>query len=258
MNNLPLFRISERFWSGKARLLQLVAEVATSALCRNTIYLSPESLGRPVDVCYRAPEAGEKEQLASVVQQAGESDTGLVLLWCEDRVVAIAPPFPVEEDSFTKGVDTLPLVELLSRDLFVGIILLRLGRYAVGVVHGDNLVASRSGTRYVKSRHRAGGSSQRRFERSRERLVQELFGKTCQTSREVFTPFGNRIDYLLMGGDRHVLQGFVESCVFLQRSEAVTLQRMLDVKRPGRAALEQMPYEVWKSRVLVFTHDEGD
>ena len=56
-----------------------------------------------------------------------------------------------------------------------------------------------------------------------------------------------------MGGERHTLQGFIRRCPFVNRPEPVRLQRTLEVERPGRAALEKIHNEVWKSRVLVLT-----
>ena len=227
-------------------MLRLLDYLAASGGCVRTLYLRPESTATPGDL-------GAGPEHAGVLRQVGESETGLVLFWCDDRAWAVVPPFPIGSKSTSSGADTAPLKELLGSELHVGVVLLRLGRYAVGVLRGDRLLASKSGSRYVKSRHRAGGSSQRRFERSRQRLVRELFDKACQVAGEVLAPFDDRIDYLLLGGERHTLQRFVKRCALLQRSTPVTLKRRLAVERPGRAALEQVHHEVWKSRVLVFT-----
>jgi hypothetical protein len=49
----------------------------------------------------------------------------------------------------------------------VGVVLVRRGGYAVGLVHEGRLVSSKVGTRYVQSRTAAGGWSQQRFARRR-------------------------------------------------------------------------------------------
>jgi peptide subunit release factor 1 (eRF1) len=182
----------------------------------------------------------------------GNSETGLVIFMGEQRAIAVAPPFPLVADALYDGYHTSSLVEILQRDLVIGVVLLRLGRYAIGVLSGDTLVASKTDTRYVKSRHRAGGSSQRRFERSRERLVRELFDKTCQVTRDVFSPYHSGIDYLLMGGERHTLRGFVQRCRYLKSLQHKTLERLLRVERPGQRALEGIARAVWVSRVFTF------
>ena len=245
-------QVSERYSARKSGLLRSLSSLVEPGLCRHTVYLSDASLSSP-GVPEAARQAGLGVELEGVVRRAGESHTGLVLFWGEDQVVAVAPPFPVDHDSLSRGLDVGQLEELLSRDLLVGVVLLRLGRYAAGVLRGDELVASKSGSRYVKSRHRAGGSSQRRFERSRERLVRELFDKACEVAGGVFAPFGARMDYMLLGGERHTLRRFAGRCSTLRRSRAVLLPRTLEVGRPGRAALEQVHHEVWSSRVVVFT-----
>ena len=78
---------------------------------------------------------------------------------------------------------------MLDTEYVLGIVLLRLGRYAIGVLRGNRLIASKTDSRYMKNRHRAGGQSQRRFERSRERLIRELYDKTCEMARTVFAPY---------------------------------------------------------------------
>ena len=241
----------DRYQAGRPRLLRLLADLERPGLCRHTAYLPPGYLGG-------AGDTGLRADIENVVRQTSSLDTGLAVFLCDDKAVAVSPPFPIEQESLTEGADTAQLVDLLGMEPLVGIVLLRLGRYAVGVVRGDNLVASKSGTRYVKRRHRAGGSSQRRFERSRERLVRELYDKACAVAREVLTPFDGRLDYLLMGGEHHTLLGLVQRCVFLRRMSPITLERRLDVERPGRDALERMPYEVWKSKVVVFTRSEAE
>jgi hypothetical protein len=200
-----------------------------------------------------------ERRVACVAQLAGDAETGLVILSGESRVVAVAPPFPVRADSVAEGADPAPLLELLDQDLLIGVILLRLGRYAVGVLRRDALVASKTGSRYVKNRHRAGGSSQRRFERSRERLVRELFDKTCEVVRDVFSPYDDTMDYVLLGGERHTIGAFVRRCRSLQELQGhgpKTLGRVLRVDRPGQDALSGIASEVWKSRVLVFVPED--
>ena len=254
----PNFLVSERYWAGPKRLLRLLADAATAEPCRHTVYLPPRSLASPVPAEARARDAGLATEVATVVRHAGDSDTGVVSFWWHDRALAVVPPFPLKTEAFLDGADVSHLANVLNSGPLVGVILLRLGRYAVGVVQGESLLASKSGSRYVKSRHRAGGSSQRRFERSRERLVRELFDKTCQVARDVFAPFDGRIDYLLMGGERHTLQGFARRCPLVDRPDPLKLDRTLGVERPGLAALQNIHNEVLKSKVLVLTREERD
>ena len=139
-----------------------------------------------------------------------------------------------------------------DRVLTIGVVLLRLGRYAVAVLRGDKLLATKTDSRYMKNRHRAGGQSQRRFARSRERLIRELYDKTCEVTRAVFEPYQGQMKYVMLGGEIGTLDGFVKRCGLMQRLEPKTLSRRLSVNRPNQRALEGIAYEVWKSRVTFF------
>ena len=247
----------ERYSAGKPELLRLLADISATGEWESA-YLAPDSVTSPhKSPAIRSASPVLRLELHEIAAQVRGSDTGLAVFLGADRVVAVIPPFPIHDEGLSEGAETAQLARLLNRDLTVGVILLRLGRYAVGVMRREEVVASKAGTRYVKSRHRAGGSSQRRFERSRERLRRELFDAACKMASEVFSPFLQRMDYLLMGGERHTLKGFAQRCSTAQRLAPITLQRTLEVDRPNRKALDRMPHEVWKSRVLVFGRGEG-
>ena len=104
----------------------------------------------------------------------------------------------------------------------------------------------------MKSRHRAGGQSQRRFERSRERLIRELYDKTCETARTVFEPYMGDLDHILLGGEDSTLSGFTERCRLMRDLSHKTLQRRLAIDRPDQKTLNNISFEAWKSRVYSF------
>ena len=194
-----MLALTEKRWASKGTLLRFLDEVAEADSYEQTAHLTPESVesiraNRPVPLLEVRGATAAAERLREIVEQVGKAETGLASFIGADSAIAVVPPFPLAQDRWLDGADTSVLSELLGRRLTVGIVLLRLGRYAIGVLRGETLVASKSGSRYVKSRHRAGGSSQRRFERSRERLVRELFDKACEVTRETFAPFRGRID----------------------------------------------------------------
>ena len=257
-----VLRLADRFGASKPRTLALLDRIRDSAWCRHTVYIPPSACRQ--DTRHSYPRllgtswgTSWQDDLDSVVELLPRSEAGAGVFLGGDRAVAVLPPFPLPpssppDNAGRPGADVAPLVDLLESRFVTGVVLLRLGRYAVGVLRGERLVASKTGTRYVKRRHRAGGSSQRRFERSRERLVRELFDKTCEVAVTVLSPYETEIDYLLTGGERHTLNRFVKRCRYMQDLAAKTLRRVLDVDRPGQGALEGAAAEVWKSRVLVF------
>ena len=223
----------------RERLRRDLAEVAVSPDYDKSAYFT-STKGAPVTDAVAA----------AAIEALPDLGTGAAVFYGNRAAVAIAPPFPIEEELHCHGVDVRPMLDLLSREPTVGVVLLRLGRYAVGVLENGRLAASKSDTRYVKNRHRKGGSSQRRFERSRERLVRELYDKVCDVTEDVFRPYSDRIGYLLLGGERQTLLAFTKRCGYVERSGIKVLPRRLDVDRPGRAALDNIHRQVWMSRVV--------
>ena len=248
-----VLQLVDSYTAGKSRVLQLLAELEASGRYQRSVYLTPDSLAHVGPRRSTTPADPWEELIAGVIDQAKEPESGLAIYLGDGQALAIVPPFPIAEEKRVDGVDTSPLVAQLGSELLIGVVLLRLGRYAVGVLRGNSLVASKTATRYVKRPHRAGGTSQRRFERSRERLVLELFDKTCQVVRDVFAPYDSAMAHVLLGGERHTLRRLVQRCRYLSDVQDKTLGRLLQVARPGQAALDRVAYEVWSSRVLVFT-----
>ena len=179
-----------------------------------------------------------------------DSPHGLLLVRTPPVDLAIEPPFPLESHlSGTRDADFEPIRELLESARTVAVILLRLGAYAIGVVENRRLVMHRTGTRYVHGRHRAGGQSQRRFERNREQWAAKLFDEVCRLARERFEPYEGRLDHLAFGGDRHVISRFTRRCPYVEALSDRTLHRRVEVDRPGLAALERAAPALWRSRV---------
>ena len=251
-----MLKVSQRHSTSKARLLRLLEEVEGAGWCKLTLHLGPGSLKAERIRQIALGRDLADERLPTVVEEMGESDTGLTLFIGDERVIAVSPPFPIEEDSTADGADVSPLRGLLGRDYLIGVVLLRLRRYAIGVLRGEKLIASKTRSRYVKNRHRAGGQSQRRFERSRERTVRELYDKTCEVLGEVIEPYTGEIDYVYTGGERQTLLGLRDRCRALQDMTDITLARRLQVEQPNQRALEGIAFEVWKSKVVTFEETE--
>ncbi|MCY4654194.1 MAG: Vms1/Ankzf1 family peptidyl-tRNA hydrolase [Dehalococcoidia bacterium] len=224
--------------------------------CITSVCVSAQTL-RARDFDHLLPESEEERSLvAAALEESGSADTGVAVFVTGDRVVAIRPPIPLDTDIRTARAHTDGLRRVLSSEPVIGVVLLRLGRYAVGVLRGESLIATKTDSRYMKNRHRAGGQSQRRFQRSRERLIRELYDKTCEITRTVFSPYLQDMDYLLLGGERGTLNGFVKRCPMMrQELEPKLLTRRLAVDQPNQKALNGTSREVWKSSVTFF--EEG-
>ena len=224
----------------RGSLLRLADEIEAALLCDGEIaFLLP---GDAADAGWEwLPDA------------ARGSETGLALVRTESFEIVVAPPFPMERPSGREAPEgpLAPLRQLLLRRRLVAVVLLRLGAYAVGILHDGHLVLSKTGTRYVRGRHRAGGQSQRRFERNREKWVRELFDEVCEVCRSRMGPYIGELQHLAIGGDPHVLGQFLKRCEWLAPLADRLLPSRLPVRRPGLAALGRAGQAVWSSRVYV-------
>jgi hypothetical protein len=181
---------------------------------------------------------------------AAESETGSVLFRTGAALSLILPPFPFEAAADFGAIEPAPLLESLARPRTLAVMLLRLGGFSVGVFRGPVLVESKTGTRFVKNRHRKGGQSQRRFDRIREKQVHELFGKACEAAQQHLLPYEAEVQHVLFGGDRHTLHAFRKECRYFERFGERVLRRVLPVAGdPRKASLEAAPREIWASEL---------
>jgi hypothetical protein len=119
----------------------------------------------------------------------------------------------------------------------------------VAVYRGEQLVSSKTDSRYVKGKHHAGGTSQRRFQRVREGQIRRIYDKTCGVMQAQFEPFASELDYVALGGERSTLNGFQKVCPYLRRFEGITLPRLLNVRDPKRDTLDDVGIMLRESQV---------
>jgi peptide subunit release factor 1 (eRF1) len=155
--------------------------------------------------------------------------------------VACEPPFPpLAATGVREGFDPGPLLEHVGRDRVVGVLLVRLGGHAAGVFAGRRLVDSKVGTRNVHGRHRAGGSSQRRFERRRGEQARVALEAAADVAARVLLPHRADLDAVVLGGDRRALTEVLEDPRLRPLAPLVT-ERVLDVPDPRLKVLRATP-----------------
>ncbi len=213
-----------------------------------SLYLSP---GSGLDALGGlGPDATRwRDALAGLDRQVLESGTGLAVMRSGSEGLVVVPPFPLTEDRAIAGWDPSPLLANVDSDHIVGVVLLRLGRSSVGVFQGDALLSSKTDARYVKGKHHAGGTSQRRFQRIREGQARKMYDKTCDAVRAQLTPHARELEYVVLGGDRITLGEFLKVCPHLRPFRDITLQRRLNIRDPKRDTLEQVPELLRESRL---------
>ena len=159
-----------------------------------------------------------------------------------EETLVVRPPFGLAHDAEYDRVELGPLLEALDADHVVGVLLVRLGGYAVGVFQGERLVASKVGTRFVKGRHKKGGSSANRFRRRREEQERALIDAAAETAARILDPYRERIEHVALGGDRTAAARVAERLPWVA---ARTLPRFFDVPEPRQRVLERLPYELY-------------
>ena len=222
-----------------------------------SLYLGPGMSADSIRNSYDVHSQWFDEINKLVTRYSANSNTGTVVFWSHHVKLMIIPPFAIYPTHRTMGIDTVPLRTLMDMQMTIAVILLRLGRYAVGVFKDETLVDFKTDSRYVKGRHSAGGTSQGRFARIREKQIHQLFVKACSVSEEKLVPYESKIDHVFLGGERHVLNSFAKSCPLLRRIEPRIAKRLLAVKEPNLQELKKMIYEVWKSKIFVFGLPDG-
>jgi Actinobacteria/chloroflexi VLRF1 release factor len=159
------------------------------------------------------------------------------------------PPFPpLAATGVREGFDPASLLDHVTRDRVVGVLLVRLGGHAAGVFSGRRLVASKVGRRQVHARHRAGGSSQKRFARRREGQARVALEAAADVAARVLLEHRRDLDALVLGGDRRALAEVLED-PRLRPLTPLLVERVLDVPDPRLAVLQATP-DLFRATVL--------
>ncbi|MGI8870545.1 MAG: acVLRF1 family peptidyl-tRNA hydrolase [Mycobacteriales bacterium] len=187
-----------------------------------TIDVPPERLGRWIE--------GFAERHGGIAERR-PGETGLTMVGQDGALAVVEPPFPPIRGD---------LVEHALRARAVGAILLRLGGYAVGEFVGTQLVASKCGSRLVHGRNKAGGQSQRRFARRREKQAREAVEAAVNTVQRVLTPVAARLDAVVTGGDRAALRQLWQDPRLTHLHE-LTVTRVYEVPEPRWSVLTAFP-----------------
>ncbi|MGH3214443.1 MAG: acVLRF1 family peptidyl-tRNA hydrolase, partial [Trebonia sp.] len=140
----------------------------------------------------------------------------------------------------------------------VGVLLVRLGGYAAGVFTGypPALADAKTGSRLVHGRSAAGGWSQHRFARRREKQASEALQAAAGAAADVFgrrssrssrgardargARPGEKLDAIVLGGDKRAMAELRQD-PRLAPYLAIATDRFLTVPDPKRAVLEATP-----------------
>jgi Actinobacteria/chloroflexi VLRF1 release factor len=193
-----------------------------------------------------------------------ETDGAAVTFTAADGATAEChPPFPPlrappAADEVRAAAEAL--AAHAAADRTVGVLLVRLGGYAIGVFAAGSpprLVSSKTGSRLVHGRSAAGGWSQHRFARRRENQAATALRAAADAAAEVFGPYGpDGLDAVVLGGDKRSAAGLRDDArlkVYLARAS----DRFLTVPDPRLAVLREIPRAFLAIRIRL-TEPESD
>jgi VLRF1 release factor-like protein len=168
----------------------------------------------------------------------------------DDATLTVTPPFGLPHEGVYENVVVEPLLAALRADHTVAALLVRLGGYAFGVFEGDQLVVSKVGARFVKGRHKKGGSSSGRFSRRREGQERDLVREAASEAVRVLDPWRAGVERAALGGDRSAVSRMLAVDVRLDWVEPLGLERFFTVPDPRRRVLEELPYQLYAAKVV--------
>jgi predicted RNA methylase len=166
-----------------------------------------------------------------------------------DATLAVTPPFGLAHEHVYDSIVVEPLLEALRADHTVAALLVRLGGYAFGVFEGERLVVSKVGARFVKGRHKKGGSSSGRFRRRREGQERDLVREAASEAVRVLGPWRDEVERVALGGDRSAVSRMLAAEADLAWVEPLALERFFTVPDPRRRVLEELPYQLYAARL---------
>jgi hypothetical protein len=189
--------------------------------------VAPERLGKWLDGV-----ADRHGAFAEVVLR-----DGAVHVTCADSTaVTLRAPFP-----WTPGPALLTSFTAAARVPHrAAVLLVRRGRWAVGVFDGPDLVVSKVDARQVQGRTAAGGWSQQRFARRRGHQTDAVVEHAIETAVRVLLPHADSVVAVFTGGDRGLADDVLAD-PRLAPLAALRREPALDVGEPTKAVLLETP-----------------
>ncbi|MET4588438.1 acVLRF1 family peptidyl-tRNA hydrolase [Arthrobacter sp. 754] len=177
-----------------------------------------------------------------------DDDDGVRLLAADGTVALLQAPWPPDGRPGRGSGPVERMASVSSQPRTVGLVLVRRGGYGVAVAREGEVLASKTGSRYVQGRTAAGGQSQQRFARRRANQADELVEKVAAHAATILG--GQPIEYLAPGGDR-TLAGLVLDHPVMKPYADLSRLAFLDVADPNGSVLKKAAADVRSVRIQV-------
>ncbi|MCZ2815728.1 acVLRF1 family peptidyl-tRNA hydrolase [Modestobacter sp. VKM Ac-2984] len=174
-------------------------------------------------------------------------DAGVVTVTCQDTTtVRLTVPY-----GWTPGPAPLTAFTAAAKvPRRTAVLLVRRGRWAVGVFDGADLVVSKVDTRQVQGRTAAGGWSQQRFARRRGHQTDAVVSHAADTAARVLLPHAGTLDALAPGGDKGLAAEVLTDPRLRPLADLPRLPA-LDVGEPTKVVLLATPAQFRAVRVHI-------
>ena len=195
----------------------------------------------------RVPAARLQRWLQGFSDRHGGAEASLQagrlrLMGADGGTAEVTPAFAVRDvagvEAFVTAVRSVPRT---------GVILIRRGGFAAAVVEGSAIIASAVGKRHVQGRTAAGGWSQQRFARRRDKQVHGLVDAAADYATRILLP-ALPVEYLATGGDRALVDDAL-SDPRLSSVRDVPRGPHLDVPDPRRDVVDSLPERLSTLRI---------
>jgi len=137
---------------------------------------------------------------------------------------------PCGKKYITNGFETEPLLSLISKDYTIGIVLVRIGHFSVGVCQGENCCCmireqvwcTDASARAVLPQPVSSGGAKDQTHHFLERVSTHL--------REQLEPYARTLDYFIYGGAKVTILRLQKQCPFLAQFDDRLLPPLLEFK----------------------------
>tara|TARA_B100001029_G_scaffold179805_1_gene191176 strand:- start:3904 stop:4617 length:714 start_codon:yes stop_codon:yes gene_type:complete len=218
-------------WVSKRRLISLLND---SKLKQNIISI----------------EAIKSEKIKGVkgLESFEDVNKKVVVVESKDFSLFIGLPFPFKEKSFDsiKG-----LLEILNKDITVGVLFFELGSWASGIIKYKEVLISKRGSRYIRGKHKAGGQSQRRFDRNREKWIEGLSKKVYEDIKKYILPEQSNIDYFVILGEQNRLNEFLKITDLSKVLKEKIILKKSSMKNYNSKTILKASSNLWSSKIYL-------
>jgi peptide subunit release factor 1 (eRF1) len=244
-----LTQTAKQYHLSRTKMLEYLVGLATQTSDEQvTVFIPPKLAPDKLKTVLQSVPASAA-MMGEMYDISTASPNGAAIFWGSGEKKLIIPPFPIRDSVIMEGFETAHLKTMIGIDYIIGVVLIRLGAYGIGVCKGEKLITSKIGTGLVHSRHRQGGSSSHRFERHRDKQMETFFIRVCEHTMEQLEPYVKSMDYLVYGGAWETVQLFIKYCPFLGKLEKPVLPTLSDTLEPKRAVLEKAAGRIYASVV---------